>query len=178
MTFIVHKLGWDVWRQRPELAEHVATISQIWSLVEYELALTFTILSGSNLALGRVFFDIVGLQPRLQMLRGLINAYVKDDIDRKLYTDLQERLRKAGRLRNDIVHGLWDIRDDRPDMIFLGRPFPLTMAEAQPVPYTARRVTDTVKDFGSLYTDVSKVRDRMLSLAQAEPFPRSFVLRK
>jgi hypothetical protein len=178
MTFIIHTRSWDVWRQRPDLAGHIAAISQIWALVEYELALMFVILSGSNLALGRVFFDIVGLPPRLQMLHSLINTYMRDKADKQRYDDLQQRLRKAGSLRNSIVHGLWDIRDDRPKTIFLTHPYPLTTAEATSVPYTKRRFTDTAKSFGLLYRDIVAFRSHLSTLAQAEPFPRTFLLRK
>jgi hypothetical protein len=176
--FHIYERRLDVWQHRPELAGYIATITQLWSGIEYQLAIIFVILSGSSLALGRVFSDIVGIHTRLRILSTLINAFITDKDDRDRYNALESRVIRASKVRNNIVHGIWSIRDGKPDRVFLQATFPLTMAEARPVAYTRQRFVDTANSFLCLYKNLAEFDNHVSTLHQQQPFPRPFPLRK
>jgi hypothetical protein len=117
-TLIPNMITANAWVERPELATYAATVSQIWAMIESELSLTFIILSGSNLALGAAFSTVVPIRNRLVMIRALVDRFLEHP-DRKKYKVLETRVETLGKHRNSIVHGLWSIREDEPDVIFL-----------------------------------------------------------
>jgi hypothetical protein len=174
--FVIYERSLKVWEERPKLAGYIATISQLWSAIEYELAVIFVTLSGSNLSLGRVFHDIVGIHTKLGMLETLVATLIPDDVER--YEKLKERVRDKAQLRNKIVHGTWSLRKDKPDQAFLHLLFPITLAEAEAVAYTRKKFVDTANNFLGLYKEVAEFREHVGTLSQKQPFPRPFLLRK
>ena len=99
-----------------------------------------------------------------------------DDADRKRYKDLAARVERIGRRRNDVVHGLWSIKKDQPDVVFLHIPYPRTQEEAEPVAYGKDKFKRLILDLEALRADVGKFRSHLSDLAKAEPFPRSFLI--
>src|SRR5690606_34930323 len=115
------------------------------------------------------------IHTRLTMLHTLVAAFL-DEGDKQRYVELKGRIIKIASRRNNIVHGDWYIRNDEPDRIYLAEPFPITMAEAKPVPYTRRRFLDMLKDLTTLYNDLFAFQHHISDLNKDKPFPRSFLL--
>jgi hypothetical protein len=174
-TLIPDMITSNVWLERPELGAYAATVSQIWAMIESELSLTFIILSGSNLALGAAFSTVVPLRNRLEMIRALVDRFLEDP-DRKKYRSLGDRAERLGKRRNSVVHGLWSTREDESDAVFLEKPYPKTLLEAEPVAYRKENFKKLILDLSSLRADLVEFRSHLLDLAKAQPFPRSFLL--
>jgi hypothetical protein len=173
--FTIYAAAPDVWHQRPKLASHIATISQIWALIEYDLVLIFVVLSGSNLAMGAVFTGVVPIQTRLTMIQKLVAAFLQRE-DRVAWQSLRSQIEKMAGQRNTIVHGFWSIREEEPDTIFRQERFPLAMARAKPVPYTHDTFIDVQNQLNRLRSDLAKFSAHVDDLAREQPFPRSFLL--
>jgi hypothetical protein len=176
MAFEFYNTTSKVWIERPELGTYAASVSQIWALIEQSLSHIFIILSGSNLALGAAFVTVIPIRNRLNMIQKLVDRFL-DDADRKRYQDLAARVERIGRRRNDVVHGLWSIKKDHPDVVFLHIRYPRTQEEAEPVAYGGKdKFKRLILDLEALRADVGKFRSHLSDLAKAEPFPRSFLI--
>jgi hypothetical protein len=174
-TFVVNIITPKVWIERPELGTYTASISQIWSMIEYDLSIVFILLSGSNLALGAAFAAVLSIRTRVQMIGALVDRFL-EDADRENYKSLGKRIERMGRRRNDIVHGIRSIRKGEPDVVFLQKPYPRTLSEAEPVAYRKAEFKRVILELESLRSDIKNFRMHLSELAKAKPFPRSFLL--
>ena len=175
MAFEIYNTTPKVWLERPELGIYAASISQIWALIEQDLSRIFIILSGSNLALGAAFATVVAIQNRLRMVQKLVDRFL-DKPDRAQFERLAGRIERMGRRRNAVVHGLWSIRKEEPDAVFLNNPYPRTQAEAEPVVWRKANFGRLILDLEALRADVGKFRKHLTDLKKVQPFPRSFLI--
>jgi hypothetical protein len=125
-----------VWRERPKLAIHIAHVSQIWALIEAELALVFQQLSGSSrIAMMSAFSFVLAIHTRLNMITKLADDLFGDD-ERARWRGIKGRIESAAERRNEIVHGLWCTYEDDVDAVFLSKPVPRRPGDLRLTRYT------------------------------------------
>jgi hypothetical protein len=127
------------------------------------------------MALGSAFVTVVAIQNRFRMAQKLVERFL-DKPDRAQFKTLARRIVRMGRRRNAVVHGLWSIRKEIPDTVFLHNPYPRTQAEAEPVFWKKENFKRLILDLEALRADVAKFRMHLTDLAKTQPFPRSFLI--
>src|SRR5262249_48611259 len=141
---MAHQLRPDVTRfragpkillDRPRMASLLGVVVSAWSTLEEQMAMLYGHLLGLRLPipvppgykppndpLGRQIFDVLEtLRHRLELLE----AIAKWTFDRhpallkRLQGEVFPAIRNAAKLRNAIVHGVWQIADEYPDALIL-----------------------------------------------------------
>jgi hypothetical protein len=157
----------DVWARRPELAVHIAHISQIWNLIELKFAETFVRLARSDRqAVGAMFLSIQSIPTKLEMLRRLA-ADSLNPSDQVLFDSLCGRFRRLSKKRVNVIHGVWGINDDRPYAIFLTKNvFDLTQGHSDSE-YTAEKFRRDERDLMSLLVDLQEFVNNLCGIVES-----------
>jgi hypothetical protein len=158
----------DVWTYRPELAIHIAHISQIWNQIELEFAQIFVRLARSNRqAVGAMFLSIQSTPTKLAMLRRLA-ADSLNTTDQVVFEGLCRRFNSLSKKRTNVIHGVWGINDDYPDSIFITKNFFDILAGHEDSEYTANKFKRDERELMALLTDSQKFRNNLWGIAPAQ----------
>jgi hypothetical protein len=156
----------DVWAHRPELAVHIAHISQIWNLIELKFAEIFVSLARSNRqAIGAMFLSVQSTPTKPEMLRRLATDNLSPS-DQVSFESLCGRFGRLAKRRVNIIHGVWGINDDHPHSIFLTKNF-FDLAQGHTdSEYTAEKFRRDERDLMSLLVDLQKFSNHLYGIAE------------
>jgi hypothetical protein len=102
--------------QYPELASLIAEISNQWNFIEQEMTMLFCYgLSPSEPAISSAVLGCTSnLATKIQMIRTSLSLGVSDECGSAFWKQFEQKIRKAAKPRNIIVHGLWTTHEDHP----------------------------------------------------------------
>jgi hypothetical protein len=119
--------------ERPELATLIATIAVEWNQVEQEMIMLFCygLLPAEPAIASAVLGCTSNLATKLQMVRTSLSLGVSEKCGDAFWKGFEQKIRKAAKPRNLIVHGIWTIHEDYPDGLIRtgGLSDPLIQAE-------------------------------------------------
>lgn len=125
--------GPNIVLQRPQLAAAIGNVCANWTLIDNDIMRLYALLMGTYITLPQtmpneappthpvayqVFDTLNTLNQRLGLLSRLGKWNATPEESEKL-EKLLDRIRKKGRERNKIAHGLWGICKDYPDDLIL-----------------------------------------------------------
>jgi hypothetical protein len=125
------KAGPGTLLKRPELAALIGGICSDWAYLESLLCDFYRNLMGVYLeptpgyeppfhpVASQIFDEIQTIHSRVQLVRKLAEWVIKDEKQRNDTLAVLEKLKKAGKGRNTVVHAVWGICDSEPDALIL-----------------------------------------------------------
>ncbi len=117
--------------KRPDLAALIGCICSNWAFVESSLSHFYAHLMGiyldsppgyeppSHPVAYQIFDEIQTIRSRVQLVKRLVDWVIKDDKQKNDTLDVLEKLRKAGKGRNKVAHGVWGICESEPEALIL-----------------------------------------------------------
>jgi len=125
------KSGMGITRNRPDLAALIGRICSDWAFVENSLSQFYAHLMGiyldsppgyeppSHPVAHQIFDEIKTIHSRIQLVKRLVDWVIKDEQQKNDRLDVLDQLRKAGKGRNKVAHGVWGICESEPDALIL-----------------------------------------------------------
>ena len=111
--------GPEALRKRPDLAALMMDIISLWSLLEQHIAMMFAcLLHGETNDSLEVYFSFFDSSPRKRIFDALSESRLSKPLRIEIEKFFQS-LRKIGKIRHEIAHGLWGASDSYPDCILL-----------------------------------------------------------
>jgi len=147
-------------RARPELAVFVARVAIGWSDVERRLGSLLVKLLGADARTGmKMYRALSGAASQKAVLRAVARDRLNSEALQRLEVILSEFKKVAG-LRNNVIHGAWEISDDHPDAL---------------VWQDSAEYLDSHGEFWAGYYSHADERERMAWLQAYDGFPQRFL---
>lgn len=91
-----------------DLAVHIAKIANLWAHVENDMAAIFAYGMNAEPAISAAIMgDVANLATRIAMIRTALRLGVSEDAGTAFWKLFEQRIRKAAKKRNRVVHGIW-----------------------------------------------------------------------
>lgn len=97
------------------LTPHIAKIANLWAQIEGDLALLFAHgMMGEPAIAAAVMGNVANLATRLSMIRTALTLGVSQEAGDAFWKRFEQRIRKASKPRNRVVHSIWLQHADYP----------------------------------------------------------------
>jgi hypothetical protein len=115
----IMKVTGDAVVLRPHLAISFGHICSTWSSLEYNLSLSYTyLLGGTDSSAFRFYHELIDTNLKEKAFMSAAEDKISDDLKMeasKIYIEL----RKIAKSRNEVIHGMWAICENKLHSIFL-----------------------------------------------------------
>ena len=108
--------------ERPSLAVRIALIANYWSMIEAHTTQCLGVLLKTDYSTAMALLTKFQTASQKRQAIEVIAKATLSPTETTSLKDLMKRFEEQGKLRNDIVHGVWGVAVDKPDTLFWAHP--------------------------------------------------------
>lgn len=106
-------------KERPALASHIGLITAMWSLIDVQLAHMVSTMLHADAEIAATLLGGIRSEP---VKLAAIQAVAEERLSSELlaeYTLLMKEFKSVSKARNDVVHKIWAVPDNKPESLVL-----------------------------------------------------------